>query len=160
MITSRFCTHLLISSLCLLSLSTLSACGPGGAVTLPGISQNSLDMPVDTVEKWETLSENGDKGEVTTVKTGAREFRFDGRFPSSILGADINVPVGGTISYADDGKAVIRYTKPFPVRVNALYTVTNLGGTITFTATDSEPGLVKAGEKTTLNRKDITRPAR
>lgn len=151
-------SRLLILSL-LLSTGLTACATPGGGITLPGLApRSSLDLPVNSVEKWDATTSKGDKSEITTVKTSDREFRFDGKFPSSFFGIPVEATVAGTITYQADGTAVLRYTRPLPSTVRAIYTFTNNGNTLELTTTGSEPALAAVGEKTILQRKDVTSP--
>lgn len=141
------------------ALLILTACtGPGGSLVLPGMSRSSLDLPVNSVESWDVSSSKGDKSEISTVKTSAREFRFNGKFPSSFFGQAVEVPVAGTINYQSDGTAVLRYSAPLPATVRALYSIRDNGNTVELTTTGSEPAWAAIGEKTTLKRKSVTTP--
>jgi hypothetical protein len=145
----------MILGLCLV----LSACGPGGGLLIPGISQSSLDLPVDTVENWDVVSSKGDKSSIATVKTATRDFKFNGKFPTSFFGIPVDVPVAGTLHYGEDGKATLKYSAPLPVTVKALYSIRDGGNTIELTTTESSPAWAAIGEKTRLERKDITQPS-
>lgn len=138
----------------------LSACAtPGGGITLPGLApRTSLDLPVNSVEKWDVTSSKGDKSEISTVKTSDREFKFNGKFPSSFFGQPIDVTVAGTINYQADGTAVLRYSLPLPATVRAIYSFRDNGNTLELTTTGSEPAWAAIGEKTLLKRKDVTTP--
>lgn len=140
---------------------SLSACGPGGSLSLPGITPSAtstLNQPVNTVERWEVTSAKGDKSQISTVKTGERDYRFDGKFPSSFFGQAIDVPIQGTLSYHADGTATIHYSGPMNATVEALYAISDNGGTVVFTTTSASPAIAPIGDKTTLVRQSVTRP--
>lgn len=139
-------------------LPLLLSCGTNGALLPNSATGSSLDMPINTVETWQVTSADGNKSEVSTVKTEARAFRFNGRFPSSFFGQPVEVPVAGTITYQSDGTAVLRYSAPLPATVKAIYDIRNGGEEIVLTTTDSEPAWAKIGEKTTLLRQSVTTP--
>lgn len=157
--------HILLT---LLALAAISACtGPDGAISLPGSlpgfgSQNtsSFDLPINSVETWDVVNSKGDRSELSTVKTAARSYRFNGKFPSSFFGQPITVTVSGNIEFNSDGTATLRYTAPLAATVKAIYSLRDGGKVIELTTTDSEPAFAAIGDKNTLTRKAVTVPGR